>query len=227
MHVPNDFFLTLTEGAAAYGIHLEDNALLLFERYTDLLSRQNMDMNLVSRRDMARFLEYHLLDSLKVASCVDFLSMKTLMDFGSGAGLPGIPLTIAFPHLKTTLIESITKKAHFLSQVVSDLPLPSITVIRSRVEEMPLSYNDSFDMVITRATVSLRKFFSFTSRFIQPGGILVSIKGEHFEREFHELSKYADSRLFNISQIKPPTVNHVRTGYMVIITKLKVFNNNQ
>ncbi|MDP2984237.1 MAG: 16S rRNA (guanine(527)-N(7))-methyltransferase RsmG [Candidatus Latescibacter sp.] len=224
MPVPNDFFLTLTGGAAAYGIHLEDDALSLFAQYTDLLLLWNRNMNLVSRRDMSRFVEYHLLDSLKVSSCVDLLSVETLMDFGSGAGLPGIPLTIAFPHLKTVLVDSIAKKVHFLSQVVATLPLPSVSVMRSRVEELPSSHNGSFDMVITRATVSLCQFFLFTARFIRPEGMMVSIKGEHIEHELDDLSNYLDSRLFNISINKPPAVNHVRTGYVVIITKLKVIH---
>ena len=224
MPVPNDFFLTLTGGSAAYGIRLEDDALSLFARYTDLLSLWNRNMNLVSRRDMSRFVEYHLLDSLKVSSCVDLLSVETMMDFGSGAGLPGIPLTIAFPHLKTVLVDSIVKKVHFLSQVVAALPLPSVSVMRSRVEELPSSHNGSFDMVITRATVSLCQFFLFTARFIRPEGMLVSIKGEHIERELDELANYLDSRLFNISINKAPAVNHVRTGYVVIITKLKVIH---
>ena len=224
MPVPNDFCLALSSGALSYGIRLDDGALSLFERYTDLLSLWNRNMNLVSRRDMERFVEYHLLDSLKVSSCVDFSSMETLMDFGSGAGFPGIPLTIAYPHLKMLLVDSMAKRVHFLSQVVAGLPLPLVSVIRSRVEDLPSFLNVSFDIVITRATVSLYQFFLFTARFIRPDGMLVSIKGEHIERELHELQNYLDSRLFNITVTKPPVVDKVRTGYVVIITKKQVVN---
>jgi 16S rRNA (guanine527-N7)-methyltransferase len=224
MPVPNDFYLALSNCALSYGIRLDDGALSLFGRYTDLLSLWNRNMNLVSRRDMERLVEYHFLDSLKVSSCVDFSAMETFMDFGCGAGFPGIPLAIAYPHLKMLLVDSMAKRVRFLSHVVAVLPFPSVSVIRSRVEDLPSSLNVSFDIVITRATVSLYQFFLFTARFIRPDGMLVSIKGEHIEREIDELEKYLDSRLFNITVTKPTVVDKVRTGHVVIITKKKVVN---
>ena len=88
MPIPDDFFRMLSSGALSYGIHLDDTALALFKRYTDILTVWNEKMNLVSKRDMERFLEYHLLDSLKIASCVDMAAIGKVLDFGSGAGLP-------------------------------------------------------------------------------------------------------------------------------------------
>jgi len=219
MPVPNDFSLSLSGGALLYGVHLDDDALSLLERYSDILSLWNRTMNLVSKRDMDRFVEYHLLDSLKVSSCIDMVSLEKIMDFGSGAGLPGIPLKIAFPHLQTVLVDSMAKRVNFLTHVISELSLSSVSVIRSRVEEMPSSYNGAFDMVITRATVSLLRAFSFTARFLRPKGMLVSIKGEQIENELYELQQHVDSRLFNIGIFKPPVIEKVRTGYVVIITK--------
>jgi 16S rRNA G527 N7-methylase RsmG len=113
----------------------------------------------------------------------------------------------------------MAKRVNFLSHVISELSLSSVSVIRSRVEEMPSSYNGAFDMVITRATVSLLRAFTFTARFLRPKGMLVSIKGEQIENELHELQQHPDSRLFNIRIFKPPVVDKVRTGYVVIITK--------
>lgn len=219
MPVPNDFYLSLSGGALLYGIHLDDDALSLFERYTDLLFLWNRSMNLVSRRDMERFVEYHLLDSLKISACVDMVSVENMMDFGSGPGLPGIPLKIAFPHLQMVLVDSMAKRVNFLTQVISELSFSPVSVIRSRVEEMPSSFNGAFDMVITRATVSLLRGFFCTARFLRPKGMLVSIKGEHIENELLELQNYLDTRLFNIAIFKPPVVDKVRTGYIVIITK--------
>jgi 16S rRNA (guanine527-N7)-methyltransferase len=219
MPVPNDFYLSLSSGALVYGIHLDDDALSLFKRYADLVTLWNGNMNLVSRRDMERFVEYHLLDSLKVSSCADILSVEKLMDFGSGPGLPGIPLKIAFPHLKEVLVDSMAKRINFLDQAVSELSLPDISVIRSRIENIPSSFNGSFDMVISRATVSLSLFFTYTARFLHSRGMLVSIKGEHIEDELLELQNFVDPRLFNISVCKPPMLEKVRTGYIVIIIK--------
>jgi len=214
----------LQSGAERYGLSIDLSRLSLLERYFHILSEWNARMNLVSSRDMDRFVEYHLLDSLKIASCFDFSTVRTLLDFGSGSGLPGIPLAIAFPHIQVTLLDSREKRWRFLSGAVNCLHGQNLTPVRSRIEELPHSLDSSFDVVTTRATVSLAEFYLLASRFLSPGGSLISIKGNSIEKEFSLLLSTVDSRLFNIHRVTPVPVPGVRSGQVVMITNNQVIN---
>ncbi|MHB9030215.1 MAG: 16S rRNA (guanine(527)-N(7))-methyltransferase RsmG [Candidatus Latescibacterota bacterium] len=219
------FSSVLSSGAFRYGLSLSTQSLSLFQRYAELLSSWNTRMNLVSSRDMERFVEYHLLDSLKIVSVFDFPSVSRMLDFGSGAGLPGIPLAIVFPASHITLLDSREKRVRFLEEAIRSLPLPNASVLRSRIEDIPSSFSGAFEVVTTRATVCLSDFFHLASPLLSPGGSLISIKGEFIEEEYELLVKAVDDHLFHIHCVTPVTVPGVRTGQVVIITKRQVINN--
>ena len=208
----------LYNGASRYGITLTDDSLSLFENYYHLLLQGNDRMNLVSKRDMSRFVTYHLLDSLKVASCFDMSSVTRMLDFGSGAGLPGIPLSIVFPHFETFLVDSRKKKCIFLDDVITTLSIDA-HVLCSRIEHLPDSYNDFFDLIITRATVKLVPFYKCSQRLIHSGGSLISIKGDTIQDEFSRLQTACDPKVFNIQLTVPEDVPSVRRGHIVVITR--------
>ncbi len=209
----------IASGAEHFGIHLNDETLSRFDRFIALLTDWNTRMNLVSTRDMTRLVEYHILDSLKIASVFDFFSVKKVLDFGSGAGFPGAPLAIAFPHLRTTLLDSREKRARFLSFAVETLPLPNASVLHSRIENTPPSYRGGFDVVVTRATVRLPDFYSLASHLVSPGGTLISIKGDSIEHEYPDLVSCVDSRLFHTYRVTPSPFPGVRRGQIVFIKK--------
>lgn len=214
------FHSVLSEGARQYGINLSGIVLDSFYSYYSMLSGQNTFTNLVSKRDISRFIEYHLLDSLKVASVFDFSGVRTMMDFGSGAGLPGIPLSFAFPFITSTFIESRSKRVDFLKDVIISLPVVNAHVIKTGIESLPESYNGSFDVVITRATVKLKKFYSLSSRFLAPGGTLISIKGDSISGEVSELKSVLDEQLFNLTIKTPAPVADVRNGSIVLLKRM-------
>lgn len=220
MYDRTKFKKDLSNGASLYGIDLDDNSLSRFETYYDLILDWNTRINLISRKDTDRFVEYHLLDSLKVASCFEMSAVTRMLDFGSGAGLPGIPLSLAFPHIKTFFVDSKKKRCIFLEKAVFKIPVFDAHVICSRLENLPDSFNEYFDMVITRGTVKLEPFFHFSQNLVQRGGSLVSIKGDNIEDEFTALQNAADSKVFNIKQMVPTEVEYVRKGNVTIITKM-------
>ncbi|MFC1551771.1 16S rRNA (guanine(527)-N(7))-methyltransferase RsmG [Candidatus Latescibacterota bacterium] len=220
MPIPESFGATILSGAGAYGISLDDTAISRFETYYEVLSEYNFRTNLVSKGDMKRFPEYHILDSLKIASCHDMSGVGRMMDFGSGAGLPGIPLAIAFPHIEMYLVDSRKKRCEFLSAAVERIPLSNAHVLQRRAEILSEDHDRSFDCVVTRATVSLEAFFRCARRFITAGGSLVSIKGDDIENELTALKKAVDPKLININVSSPKEVNNVRNGYIVTISLL-------
>ncbi|MCE5252444.1 16S rRNA (guanine(527)-N(7))-methyltransferase RsmG [bacterium] len=212
------FYDNLYAGSSEYGVPLDMSALSSCWKYYELLVSWNSRVNLVSQRDLDRFIDYHMLDSLKIASLFDFSRVRTMIDFGSGAGLPGIPLALAFPHISLTLIDSRTKRCAFLSETVFSIPLGNTVIVHSKIESLPVRYNRAFDVVVTRATASLADFVSKTSRFIHGKGSLISIKGDHIDSELSALDQIVDKHLFNISVHSPKAVGSVRQGTVVIIS---------
>jgi 16S rRNA (guanine527-N7)-methyltransferase len=213
------FRRTLADGARHYGIALSDQSISLFSQYTSLLRQRNASTNLISSRDLDRFCEYHLLDSLKLAGSLDIGSLRRILDFGSGAGLPGIPLAIAFPHAAVYLVDSRKIRCIFLNDVVEYLSLTNVTVLCGRIETVDHSLDGSFDMVVTRGTVSLSSFLHCASRFVSSGGSLVSIKGEKIDEEYDALLHDTDSTVFNILRTYPVPYSGVRNGWLVNISK--------
>ncbi|MFA7268518.1 MAG: 16S rRNA (guanine(527)-N(7))-methyltransferase RsmG [Sterolibacterium sp.] len=155
--------------------------------YLMLLSKWNRIYNLTAVRDEKAMISQHLLDSLAVLPHLtgDSFKIQTLADVGSGGGLPGIPLAIACPQLKVTLIESSHKKASFLQQAKIELGLPNVSVHCGRVEDFtPVGL---FDAAITRAFSSLAEFVKHSAHLLVQGGRLIAMKGIYPQQEIAQL----------------------------------------
>jgi len=162
-----------------FPLSAEQQGLLL--QYLVLLEKWNQVYNLTAVRDLTKMVGAHLLDSLSV---VPLLSGETVLDVGSGAGLPGIPIAVAKPNCKVTLLDSNHKKAAFLRQAVADLGLKNANVVCDRVESWAAP--TEFDVIISRAFSDLGEFVPLTSRLLAPGGVLAAMKGLY---PFEELER--------------------------------------
>jgi 16S rRNA (guanine527-N7)-methyltransferase len=177
----------LDDGVAALGLHLDGSALRLLRAYLVLLEKWNRTHNLSAIRDPAQMVTHHLLDSLAVLSHVLPANLGSatedgrLLDIGSGGGLPGIPLAIARPGWKVTVLDSNHKKAAFLRQAVIELPLPNVEVVAIRVEDF--AADGRFDVVISRAFSDLATFAAAGLRLLAPEGRLVAMKGVYPNEE--------------------------------------------
>ncbi len=162
----------LTAGIAALGLALPDGAEAKLLAYLALLDKWNRVYNLTAVRDAERMVSHHLLDSL---AAVPYFHGEAVLDVGSGGGLPGIPLAIARPEVRVTLIDSIAKKTAFLLQAKAELGLKNLQVITGRVEDF--RPEAGFDVVTSRAFSDLREFITLTRHLLNPGGRWLAMKG--------------------------------------------------
>jgi len=152
--------------------HLPDAAVAVLAAFLRMLARWNQAYNLTSVRDPVAMVTRHVGDSL---TALPYVAGDRLLDIGAGAGLPGIPLAIARPACRVTLLDSQIKKARFLRQAVGELKLTNAEVVHGRVEDYrPVQ---TFDTIICRAFASLADFVAAAGPLLAPGGRLVAMKG--------------------------------------------------
>lgn len=162
----------LAAGIAALGLDLPPNGETRLLAYLALLDKWNRVYNLTAVREPERMVSHHLLDSL---AAVPHFSGPTVLDVGSGGGLPGIPLAIARPDLQVTLIDSVAKKTAFLLQAKAELGLANLTVATGRVEDF--RPDTGFDSITSRAFSDLKEFVTLTRPLLKPGGRWLAMKG--------------------------------------------------
>jgi len=185
----------LKSAAAALGVALADAQVATLERYLDLLEKWNRVYNLTAIRERSRMVTHHLLDSLAV---LPHVRGPRVLDVGSGAGLPGIPIAIAGPALQVTLLDSNHKKSAFLTQAVAELPLANVQVVTERVESWQPEAR--FDTIVSRAFAELGEFVALAGRLLAPQGVLAAMKGVHPFEEIGRLPQgYRVERVVRLS----------------------------
>ena len=172
----------LKRGLIALGLTLERDIQQRLLDYIALIEKWNRVYNLTAIREPEKMVSRHLLDSLAVAP---HLHAKSLLDVGSGAGLPGIPLALAKPDTHVTLLDSNHKKAAFLNQAVIELKLKNAEVCSERVESWQTQ--NRFDVIISRAFSDMGEFVRITRHLLAPGGMFAAMKGLHPYEEIDKL----------------------------------------
>lgn len=192
----------LDAAAGELGVPLPARALQQFEDYLALLAKWNRVHNLTAIREPTKWVSHHLLDSLAV---VQHLPTGSLIDVGSGAGLPGIPIAVACPSRPVVLLDSSHKKCAFLRQVVAELRLANVSVISARVEMYRPA--EKFEVVISRAFSDLSEFAASARHLCAPSGRLLAMKGLFPHEEIAQLP--ADS-VERVEQLRVPTLDAER-----------------
>ena len=197
----------LEQGLAELGLPLGARQQELLLQYLILLEKWNQVYNLTAIRDLARMVSAHVLDSLSV---LPLLSGASLLDVGSGAGLPGIPIAVAQPAWRVTLLDSNHKKSAFLRQAVADLALENTDVVCERIESW--TPQKEFDIVISRAFSDLGEFVSLAGRVLAPGGVLAAMKGLF---PFEELERLPPG--FRVRKVSPLRVPGLEAERHVVL----------
>ena len=170
----------------ALGVELRDEQIQLMAAYLHLMLETNKQFNLTAIKEPDQAWQRHIVDSLTlIPGLVEWPQNSTLIDVGTGGGLPGIPIAIALPHLKVTLLETTGKKARFCQQVVDTLGLENITIINNRAETLGQNklYRESFDMSVSRAVGPMRVLLEFMMPLVKVGGWIYALKGPAVEQE--------------------------------------------
>ena len=173
------------------GIQLSERQYQQFNNYFELLIEWNKVMNLTGITEYEEVNEKHFVDSLSIVKAVDIGSIETVMDVGTGAGFPGIPLKIAFPHLKVTLLDSLNKRIKFLDTVISELKLEDIHTIHGRAEDYARKeeYRENFDLVVSRAVANLSTLSEYCLPYVKTGGLFIPYKSGEIEEEVKNASQ--------------------------------------
>jgi 16S rRNA (guanine527-N7)-methyltransferase len=187
----------LAEGIQQLNLTIDQEKQQLLLDYLQQLSKWNKAYNLSGIKEPVRMLSLHLLDSLSI---LPFINTNKILDVGTGAGLPGIPLAICFPEKQITLLDSKGKKTRFLFQVCTQLNINNTTVVHDRVEHY--RNNETFDIVISRAYSSLSRFVAQTRHLLGEQSKLLAMKGQYPQAELEDLPE--DFKLLSAHKLQIP-----------------------
>ena len=184
----------LAARAAEAGIPLTAEQIGQFSAYHEMLLDWNTRMNLTALTAPEDVAVKHIIDSLTAYDAALFDGARTLIDVGTGAGLPGIPLAVYVPHLTVTLLDSLNKRVRFLTEVTAAMGLQNVRCIHARAEEAArtVEHRAAYDIVVSRAVARLPVLLEYTLPFVRVGGTLLALKGRAYAEEQKEARRAAE-----------------------------------
>lgn len=215
----------LTEGAAQFNLSLTSDQLNAFEGYLAELVAWNERVNLTSITEPAEIITKHFLDSLSVYPTLqDLPPTSSLIDVGSGAGFPGIPLKIVMPQLRVTLLEATGKKTAFLQHLIQSLNLTAVSVVTARAEEagQQLEHRERYEVVVARAVAALPVLAEYMLPLVKVGGRVIVQKGQDPADEVKQAAPALRILGGKVKQILPVTVPGLAAQrHVIVIQKIK------
>lgn len=215
---------TLAEQAAAlFKIQLSPEQAAQFDTYARELVAWNEKLNLTAITDPEGIQVRHFLDSLSVALSVPMTPGKRLIDVGTGAGFPGLPLLIAFPSIQVTLMEATGKKLTFLEHIVKTLGLQGAQMLHARAEEaghLP-PHRAAYDVAVARAVARLPSLVEYLLPLVKVGGRCIAMKGDSAQEEANDSKRALSTlggRVLRIDKVQLPGV--AETHYLIVIEKI-------
>ncbi len=172
-------------------IVITETILNQFLDYYNTLVEWNTFMNLTAITDLDQVVEKHFVDSIVLGQYLDLNKMETMIDIGTGAGFPGLPLKIMYPHLHLVLVDSLNKRIEFLKEMIAKLQLENVKAVHGRAEELARdeNYRAQFDLSVSRAVARLSSLTEYCMPFVKVGGIFAAYKSSEIEQEVEESKK--------------------------------------
>ena len=200
-------------------IKIDENQKNQLVSYMELTLKANESFNLTANDTKESFMIKNIIDSLLIVKNLD-LDEKNILDLGSGAGLPGIPLAIYYKNTNFTLLEPLTKRANFLKEIAQKLGLKNVKVVNERAEIFIKNARESFDFVTSRAVSRLNILLELSIPFLKVGGKLIAYKGINYQEEINESKNALDllsSKIIAIEEENLVQINEKR--YNIFIQK--------
>ena len=187
----NRFQLWITEGMKKISVDLSDNQAEQFFQYYEMLVEWNQVMNLTAITDMKDVVFKHFVDSVSLVKAINVSRETSLIDVGTGAGFPGIPLKIMFPEWKVTLLDSLNKRVRFLDEVIDKVGLSGIYTIHGRAEDVGRDpkHRENYDLCVSRAVANLATLSEYCMPFVKVGGNFISYKSGTIADELRQAEK--------------------------------------
>lgn len=216
-----EFKRQLTE----YGFNVTQKQLDQFNLYYKLLVEWNEKMNLTAITEYGEVLMKHFLDSVSIIKANDFSKISSVIDIGTGAGFPGIPIKIMFPDIKITLLDSLQKRIGFLNTVISELGLENVETIHGRAEDFArnIVYREKYDLCVSRAVANLSTLSELCLPFVCVNGFFISYKSDKSNEEIENAKNAFDLLGGKLSDIVNFNINDNGRS-LVVISKIKNTN---
>ena len=189
-------------------ISIDEDQKAKFAKYYSLLLEKNKVMNLTRITDEEEIIIKHFADSLMIGQVIDMKKVENLIDVGTGAGFPGIPIKIIWPEIKVTLLDSLDKRVGFLKEVIEELGLEGIEAVHGRAEDFgqDTNYRENYDLCVSRAVADLSVLSEYCIPFVKEQGEFVSYKADESEKEIHEARNAIEILGGNLERIATETI---------------------
>lgn len=190
--MPADYNTDLLEdGCRKLGIHLSEVQIEQFLQFYAYLIEKNKVMNLTGITEYEEVVVKHFLDSLSIVKGADLSKVNRILDLGTGAGFPGIPLKIVFPEIEFVLLDSLNKRIKFINEIIDICRLKKISAVHGRAEEMAKKeeYREKFDLCVSRAVANLASLSEYCLPYVKTGGKFISYKSGNIDIELTEAKK--------------------------------------
>jgi 16S rRNA (guanine527-N7)-methyltransferase len=214
----------LRNGAENYDIKLSDYQVEQFMNYMRLLKEWNEKINLTAITDEAEIIKKHFIDSIAIMKSDLISTGCTVIDVGTGAGFPGIPINIIEPGVKVLLLDSLNKRVNFLNEVIKELKLTNIEAVHGRAEEMSknVKYREKFDIATARAVANMNVLSEYCMPYVKKGGHFIALKGPTGYEEVNNAKgaiNILGGKITNIIETK--IIDEEYKHNIVIIKKIK------
>jgi len=217
----------LIDGAQKIGITLNKEQINKFSRYLELLVQWNQKINLTSLKTPQKIIIKHFLDSI---SCIKIISKYTniegisVIDMGTGAGFPGVPIKIVCPSINLSLLEARKKKTVFLEKIIEEMNFQQVEILNGRAEAIGKcpDYREKYDIALSRAVALLNTLSEYCLPFVRVGGLFIAQKGRSYKKEIDKSLRTIQllgGELIGVENIRIPFINQER--YLLVIKKIK------
>ena len=215
-----NFYKKMAEESEKIGIKLPDEQLNEFYEYMQLLLEWNEKMNLTAITDPEEVIKKHFVDSITIKKYIK--EKSSLIDVGTGAGFPGIPLKIVDKSIKLTLLDSLNKRINFLNEVIKKLNLKEVNTIHSRAEEYAKNkVRESYDVAVSRAVADLPILLEYLMPYVKLNGICICMKGPKAQEELERSKKAINILGGKLEKVEKITIDEEMERKLIIIRKIK------